>query len=145
MKQRVLIICTGNSCRSQMAEGLLRHMGKGEIDVESAGTHPSRVHPMAMKVMEEVGIDISHHTSKSVNVFDGQKFDYVITVCDHARAVCPIFPGARMLLHIPFEDPVSMYGDEEMRLEKFRSVRDTIRKRLEQFMVKEISLSLKYP
>jgi arsenate reductase len=138
MKRRVLIICTGNSCRSQMAEGLLRDMRKGDIEVESAGTHPSRVHPMAIKVMEEAGIDISHHTSKSVRVFENQKFDYVITVCDHAKAVCPAFPGARKLLHMPIEDPVSMFGDEEMRLDKFRSVRDTIRKRLELFMLEEM-------
>ena len=122
-----------------MAEGLLRHISNGGIEVESAGTHPSRVHPTAIKVMNEIGIDISHHTSKSINEFIGQQFDYVITVCDHARAVCPAFPGARRSLHFPFEDPVMFFGDEEQQLGKFRKIRDEIKRRMTEFVAEEIT------
>ena len=134
MKRRMLIICTGNSCRSQMAEGLVRYLSKGTMDVFSAGTHPSRVHPMAIRVMSEIGVDISHHTSKSINKFIGEEFDYVITVCDYAKAACPIFPGARNQQHIPFEDPVTFHGDEEQQLERFRQIRDQIKNRMEEFL-----------
>jgi arsenate reductase len=135
-KQRVLIVCTGNSARSQMAEGLLRHLGNdaGDVfDVESAGTRPSRVRPEAIEVMRELGIDISGHRSKSVDEFAGQQFDYVLTVCDNARETCPIYPGHANRLHRSFDDPAAVEGNEEERLAAFRRVRDEIRDYLRGF------------
>jgi len=125
-KKRVLILCTGNSARSQMAEGLLRHDAPG-WDVESAGTRPSSVKPEAIAAMREVGIDISGHRSKSVAEFEGQRFDLVITVCDNARETCPVFFGAAERLHRSFEDPAAVEGSEEVRLAAFRRVRDELR------------------
>ncbi len=116
-----------------MAEGLLRHLGDGKLEVESAGTHPSVVHPLSIQVMKEIGIDISHHKSKSVNKFIEEEFDYVITVCDDAVVSCPYFPNAKKRLHMPFADPVMYGGDEETRLEKFREVRDLIKDKLGEF------------
>jgi arsenate reductase len=133
MKARVLILCTGNSARSQMAEGLLRHDAGDRFDVESAGTHPSRVRPEAIAVMREIGIDISGHRSKSVDEFAGQQFDYVLTVCDNARESCPIYPGHANRLHHRFDDPAAVEGDEEQRLAAFRRVRDEIRDYLRGF------------
>ena len=136
MKARVLILCTGNSARSQMAEGLLRHLGNAEGDrfeVESAGTRPSRVRPEAIAVLRELGIDISSHRSKSVDEFAGQRFDYVLTVCDNARESCPIYPGHANRLHHSFDDPAAVKGDEEERLAAFRRVRDEIRDYLRGF------------
>src|SRR5580692_11241241 len=104
-KKRVLILCTGNSARSQMAEGLLRHDAGERFDVKSAGTKASFVRPEAIAVMRELGIDISEHRSKNVDEFEGQKFDYVITVCDNARESCPVFFGNAEKLHHDFEDP----------------------------------------
>lgn len=133
-KKRVLIVCTGNSARSQMAEGLLRHLGGEEFEVASAGTRPAQVRQEAVTVMQEVGIDISRHRSKSVEEFTGQPFDYVITVCDSAREECPVFPGAARTLHWSFEDPAAAPGSEEERLAVFRRVRDQIAERLRQFL-----------
>jgi arsenate reductase len=136
MKARVLILCTGNSARSQMAEGLLRHLGNAggdRFEVESAGTRPSRVRPEAIAVMRELGIDISGHRSKSVDEFAGQRFDYVLTVCDNARESCPIYPGHANRLHHSFDDPAAVEGDEEERLAAFRRVRDEIRDYLRGF------------
>lgn len=130
MKSRVLILCTGNSARSQMAEGLLRHDAGEGFEVASAGVAPSHVRPEAIQVMNEVGIDISGHRSKSVDEFTGQDFDYVITVCDNANEQCPIFPGKTERIHWSFEDPAVVQGDEETRLATFRRVRDEIRVRL---------------
>src|SRR5918912_671910 len=110
--KRVLILCTGNSARSQMAEGLLRHDGGGHFEVESAGVEPSFVRPQAIEVMREIGIDISHHRSKLVDEFTSQKFDYVITVCDNANERCPIFPGKTERIHWSFDDPAEASGDE---------------------------------
>ena len=125
---RVLILCTGNSARSQMAEGLLRHLGGARFDVHSAGTKASFVRPEAIKVMAELGIDLSHHRSKHVDEFVGQDFAYVITVCDHANEVCPVFPGKTQRIHQSFEDPPAPgVGTEEERLSVFRRVRDEIR------------------
>ena len=118
-KKRVLFLCTGNSARSQMAEGLLRHDAGDRFDVESAGTKPSRVRPEAIAAMREIGIDISNHRSKSVDEFTNQKFDYILTVCDHAKESCPVFPGNATRLHQNFADPAD--------LEAFRRVRDQIR------------------
>ena len=127
MKKRVLILCTGNSARSQMAEGLLRHDAGEAFDVESAGTKPGIVRSEAIAVMRELGIDISGHRSKHVDEFDGQRFDYVITVCDNAKESCPVFPGATKRLHRSFEDPAALEGSEAERVALFRRVRDELR------------------
>jgi arsenate reductase len=132
-KRRVLILCTGNSARSQMAEGLLRHDAGERFEVESAGTKPSSVRPEAFAVMRELGIDISGHRSKSVEEFDWQKFDYVITVCDSARESCPVFFGGEKRLHCDFEDPAALDGSQEERLALFRRVRDQLRTYLAEF------------
>ena len=125
---RVLILCTGNSARSQMAEGLLRHDGGAQFEVASAGVQPGSVRPEAIAAMREIGIDISTHRSKSVEQFVGQPFDYVITVCDHARATCPIIPGAARLIHQSFADPPAPgAASPEETLACFRQVRDEIR------------------
>ena len=131
---RVLILCTGNSARSQMAEGLLRHEGGDRFEVFSAGTRPSYVRPEAIAAMSELGIDISGHRSKSVDEFAGQEFDYVITVCDDARESCPAFPGRTRRIHWSFDDPAAVEGDDETRLAVFRRVRDQIRARLKSFL-----------
>jgi len=132
-KKRILVLCTGNSARSQMAEGLLRHDAGDRFEVESAGTKPSRIRPEAIAVMRELGIDISGHRSKSVNEFTGQHFDYVLTVCDNARETCPIFPGETATIHHNFEDPAAVQGSEDERLAVFRRVRDEIRGYLQGF------------
>ena len=132
-KERVLILCTGNSARSQMAEGLLRHVGGHRFHVESAGTRPSVVRPEAIAVMQEIGIDITAHRSKHVDEFRGLAFDYVITVCDDAREACPIFPGARRQMHWSFPDPAAVRGELERRHQAFRDVRDALRRVLSAF------------
>jgi len=132
-KKRVLILCTGNSARSQMAEGFLRHLAGDRFEVESAGVEPSLVRPQAIAVMREVGVDISGHRSKSVDEFTGQEFDYVITVCDNVRERCPIFPGKTERLHWSFDDPAIAEGDEQAVLAVFRRVRDEIESRLREF------------
>ncbi|MBI5086445.1 MAG: arsenate reductase ArsC [Acidobacteria bacterium] len=118
MKPRILILCTGNSARSQMAEGLFRRDLGHRYEIQSAGTRPSTVRPEAIQAMAEAGIDISHHRSKSVEEFAGQEFDFVITVCGNARESCPVFPARTRLLHWPFDDPHT--------LDDFRRVRDEI-------------------
>ncbi|MGA2574997.1 MAG: arsenate reductase ArsC [Bryobacteraceae bacterium] len=133
--ERVLILCTGNSARSQMAEGLLRDHAGGRFEVFSAGTRPSRVRPEAIAVMRELGIDISGHRSKSVEEFAGQPFDYVLTVCDNARESCPIFPGKAAMIHRSFADPAALEGGEEERLALFRRVRDEMRQYLHGFPI----------
>jgi arsenate reductase len=132
-KQRVLILCTGNSARSQMAEGLLRHDAGDRFEVESAGIRPSRVRPEAIAVMKEIGVDLSGHRSKSVDEYRDQKFDYVLTVCDNAKESCPVYPGHANRLHHSFEDPAAVEGSEAERLSAFRSVRDQIRQYLRGF------------
>jgi len=133
-KTRVLILCTGNSARSQMAEGLLRHDGAGKFEVFSAGVEPSRVRTQAIEAMREIGMDISAQRSKSVDEFTGQEFDYVITVCDNANEKCPVFPGKAKRIHWSFDDPAAIEGDEATRLNVFRRVRDEIRERLREFV-----------
>ena len=133
MKGRVLILCTGNSARSQMAEGLLKHDAGDRFEVESAGTKPGRVRPEAIAVMKELGIDISGHRSKHVNEFQGLSFDYVLTVCDNAKESCPVFPGQTKRIHKAFEDPAAFQGTEAERLALFRRVRDEIRDYLREF------------
>jgi arsenate reductase (thioredoxin) len=136
-KPRVLILCTGNSARSRMAEGLLRHDSGSRFEVESAGTNPSSVRPEAIAVMHELAIDISAHRSKSVAEFDGQKFAYVLTVCDSARESCPVFFGDAKRVHRDFEDPAAFIGSEEERLAIFRRVRDELRRWLAEFAQRE--------
>jgi arsenate reductase len=132
-KKRVLILCTGNSARSQMAEGLLRHDAGDRFEVFSAGTKPSSVRPEAIAAMRELGIDISGHQSKSVAEFAGQRFDYVLTVCDHAKESCPIFTGTTAAIHHNFEDPAAFQGSDEEKLAAFRRVRDQLRTFLAEF------------
>ena len=131
----MLILCTGNSARSQMAEGLLRYDSGDKFEVFSAGVKPSSVRPEAIQIMNEIGIDISGHQSKSVDEFAGQNFDYVITVCDNANETCPVFPGAARRIHRNFEDPPAPgVGSDEHRLNVFRRVRDEIRAWLKNFI-----------
>lgn len=126
-KERVLILCTGDSCRSQIGEGLLRQMAGDRFEVHSAGSQPAGyVAPMAVQVMQEIGIDISHHHSKSLALFLGQRFDHVLTVCDNANEACPVFPGKHRRVHRDFYDPMRMLGTEEERLTAFRQVRDDL-------------------
>jgi arsenate reductase len=132
-KKRVLILCTGNSARSQMAEGLLRHDAGDRFAVFSAGTKPSQVRPEAVAVMRELDIDISGSRSKSVDEFAGQPFDYVLTVCDNAKESCPIFPAGTVTIHRNFEDPAAVQGSEEARLAAFRRVRYELRPYLRDF------------
>jgi arsenate reductase len=131
-RQRVLFLCTGNSARSQMAEGLLRHLAADRFDVFSAGTRPAGLNPNAVTVMSEIGIDIAGSHSKSVNEFAGQEFDYVFTVCDNARESCPLFPGGGKRLHHSFEDPAAAAADQQLAV--FRKVRDQIASRLHEFI-----------
>ena len=133
-KKRVLILCTGNSARSQMAEGLLRHVAGERFDVESAGTKPSSVRPEAIAAMRELGIGISGHRSKHVNEFEGQEFDYVITVGDNAASLAQCSSARKKMLHHDFEDPAALHGPEEQRLALFRRVRDELRAYLSQFV-----------
>jgi arsenate reductase len=126
-KKKVLILCTGNSARSQMAEGLLRHDAGDRYEVQSAGTKPGRVRPEAIAVMKEIGIDIAGHRSKSVDEFAAHDFDYVLTVCDNAKESCPVYPGHANRLHHAFEDPAAAVGSEAERLAVFRRVRDQLR------------------
>lgn len=129
-KKRILFLCTHNSARSQMAEGLLRALAGDRFEVESAGTETTRVHPLAIEAMREVGVDISGHSSKTLDAFQGERFDIVITVCDRANESCPIFPGGTRRLHWSFEDPSAATGTPEERLAAFRRIRDAIRARL---------------
>ena len=139
-RRRVLILCTGNSARSQMAEGLLRHDGGGRFEVESAGVSPSRVRPEAVEAMREVGIDISGQRSKSAEEFVGQDFDYIVTVCDNARETCPVFPGHAERIHRSFEDPPPPgAADPETTLAVFRRVRDEIREWLREDFIPRAS------
>ncbi len=137
MKRRVLFLCTGNSARSQMAEGLLRHMAGDAFDVASAGTHPVGLNLLAVQAMQEIAIDISNHRSKSTNEYLNQHFDYVITVCDRAKETCPVFPGASSTLHWSFDDPAGAQGSIEYRQAVFRRVRDDISERVHRFMQEE--------
>ncbi len=134
MKKRVLILCTGNSARSQMAEGLLRHAGGDFYEVYSAGVEPSFVRPQAVEAMRESGINITNHRSKSVDEFAGQEFDYVITVCDNANERCPVFPGNTERIHWSFDDPAAAKGDNAAQLAVFRRVRDEICERINSFV-----------
>lgn len=130
VKQRVLFICTHNSARSQMAEGLLRHFGGDGFEVESAGTEETHVRPLAIRAMDQIGIDISGQSSKTLERFVDAPWDYVITVCDQANESCPLFPGGAQRLHWSFEDPSAARGSEDDQLAVFRRVRDEILDRI---------------
>ena len=134
-KSRVLFLCTHNSARSQMAEGLLRHLAGDRFEAMSAGTEATRVRPLAVRAMEEIGIDISGQESKTLDRYLEESFDYVITVCDDANEACPFFPGAANRLHWSFEDPSKAEGSEEERLAVFGRVRDGIRDRVQAELV----------
>jgi arsenate reductase (thioredoxin) len=125
-KKKILVLCTGNSARSQMAEGLLKHICQGEFEIFSAGTKPSSVRAEAIKVLAEIGVDISTNRSKSVDEFTNENFDYVLTVCDNAQEDCPYFPATTKLIHYSFTDPAAIQGDEKTRLDAFRRSRDQI-------------------
>jgi arsenate reductase len=138
MKQRILFLCTANSARSQMAEALLRLIAGDHFDAESAGVHPSGLHPMTAEIMQEIGVDVRHHRSKSVEEFLGQYFTYMITVCDRAKEPCPIFPAIQFR-HWPFENPAA--APIAIRTETFRRVRNEITDRLCQFLIEEVGLT----
>jgi arsenate reductase (thioredoxin) len=131
---RILILCTGNSARSQMAESLVRELGGDRFEVHSAGTHPTGMNPLAVEAMREIGLDISNQWSKSVDAFRDREFDYVITVCDHAAENCPVFPGKTRRVHWGFEDPAAAQGTASERLDAFRRVRDQMRGRFAAFV-----------
>jgi arsenate reductase len=136
-RRRVLFLCTGNSCRSQMAEGWLRQIAGDGAEVQSAGTKPAGLNPMAVAVMREAGIDISGQRSKHVDELTQRDFLFVITVCDSAREACPVFPGALYQRHWSFDDPAAAAGTEAERLEVFRRVRDEIRSQVREFAGRE--------
>jgi len=129
-RRRALFLCTHNSARSQMAEGFLKHLAGDRFEAYSAGMEATHVRPLAIRAMDEIGVDISGQESKTLDRYLGEPFDYVITVCDDANEACPFFPGARNRLHWSFEDPSQAEGSEEERLAVFRSVRDRIRDRV---------------
>src|SRR5215211_963320 len=135
-KKKVLILCTGNSARSQMAEGLLKHITQSRYEVYSAGTKPSIVRPESINVLAEIGIDISGNRSKSVDEFVDEEIDYVLTVCDNAKENCPYFPAKTKIIHHSFEDPAEVQSDEETRLTAFRKIRDEIGEYFENDFVK---------
>jgi arsenate reductase len=139
-KRRVLVLCTGNSCRSQMAEGWLRHDLGDRVEAFSAGTRPSFVHPLAIRVMVEAGVDISGQRSKPVAEFLDQPLDLVVTVCDSAREACPVFRGASKAVHESFPDPAAFTGTETEVLQRFREIRDLVRERLVPLVRRELGL-----
>jgi arsenate reductase len=137
-RRRVLILCTHNSARSQMAEGLLRALAPGRVEVVSAGTEATRVHPLAIRAMDELGIDIRGQRSKTLEPFVAESWDAVITVCDRAGERCPVFPGRTERVHWSFEDPAAATGSEEARLAAFRSARDAIAARLRDWVARRV-------
>ena len=130
-KSKVLFLCTHNSARSQMAEGLLRNLAGDRFEVYSAGTEVTHVRPLAVAAMQEIGVDISGQESETLDLYLSEPFEYVVTVCDAANEACPVFPGAKERLHWSFEDPSKVAGTEEERLAVFRRVRDEIQARIE--------------
>jgi arsenate reductase (thioredoxin) len=137
---RVLFLCTHNSARSQMAEGLLRHLAADRFEVASAGTEARGVNPLAVRAMAEIGVDLRGHTSKTLDRFLGERWDYVITVCDNANESCPVFPGPLTRMHWSFDDPSAAAGDDARRLVVFRRVRDEIRARIEAWLAQQAAL-----
>lgn len=141
MKKKVLVLCGGNSCRSQLTHGYLNHFGGNELDVYSAGIKTSGVHPRAIAVMKEDGVDISHHTSNHVDEYQNIEFDFVLTVCDDALENCPHFPAKIRNFHHNFPDPTKAAGSEEVVMNEFRMVRDMVRKYVREFVQNYISVS----
>ena len=139
MKKKVLVLCTGNSCRSQLAHGYLNYFGKDSLDVYSAGIETHGVNPRAIATIKEDGIDISHHTSNNVNEYAAMEFDYVITVCDNAKENCPYFPAKVKMLHQNFPDPAKAKGTEEEITNVFRKVRKMIKKYCKDFVITYVS------
>ncbi len=137
MKQRILFLCTHNSCRSQMAEGLVNHYLGDLFEAYSAGTEATRVNPLAIRVMAELGIDITGHHSKTISEFEGQTFEHVITLCGSANEQCPLFFGSVRRVHIGFDDPSRQSGPDEAVLPEYRRVRDELRKRLIEYLTGE--------
>ena len=133
-KRKIIFICTGNACRSQIAEGLLRNLAPDRFSVFSAGSHPSQVHPTSVAVMEEVGIDISHHTSDPISDYVDHGIDVVITVCDNAKQACPVFPGNVEHIHWSIEDPFNGWDFDPLDLNIFRKVRQDINSRIKDFL-----------
>ena len=133
-KKKVLFICTGNACRSQMAEGLLRNMADEKFEVYSAGSHPSRVHPLSIRVMNEIDIDITHHTSDPIDKYFGEGIDYIITLCDNAREFCPTFPGKAKKIHWSVDDPFRSWKNDHKIIGRYRKTRDELQERIEQFI-----------
>ncbi len=137
--KRYLVVCTGNYCRSQMAEGWLRHLGGDRVDAFSAGSKPKGgVHPMAVEVMKEVGIDLTQSTSNHIDEYINENFDGVLTVCDSAKEACPVFPGAKSVLHHPFEDPDHPNDPDEDPIKCFRRVRDQIKDWVQDYLSEEL-------
>jgi arsenate reductase len=139
VKKKVLFLCTGNSCRSQMADGIVNHDFAGRLEAHSAGTEPHGLNPKAVRVMAEVGIDISGNSSEHLSKYEGQPFDYVITLCGDANEKCPLFFGGVKRLHMGFEDPASAQGTEEEVMNAFRRVRDEIRRQVREFFENELA------
>ena len=133
-KKKVIFICIGNSCRSQMAEGLLREMAGDRFEVYSAGTHPSKVHPISIKVMNEININISTHASDPIDKYFGHGIDYVITLCDTAREFCPTFPGKSKKIHWSVDDPFRSWKNDHKIIGRYRKTRDELQERIEQFI-----------
>jgi len=137
MKKRVLFLCTANSCRSQMAEGIANHFWDDKLEAYSAGTQATVVNPTAIEVLKEIGVDISKHHSKNLSEFDGKNFDYVITLCGDANEACPLYIGGTKKTHIGFDDPAKAQGTKEEVLREFRLVRDEIKEKLTAFFQAE--------
>jgi arsenate reductase len=138
-KKKVLVLCTGNSCRSQMAEGFLRQFAGNRAEIYSAGIEAHGVNPKAVSVMREAGVDISGHTSNKVDEYNALSFDFIITVCDHARENCPYLPGPALRFHHNFPDPAKARGSDEEILREFRSTRDMIRDYAREFAQKHLN------
>ena len=136
-KKKVIFICTGNACRSQMAEGLLRQLAGDKFEVYSAGSHPSRLHPASVAVMAEWNIDITHHTSEPINVYLETGIDIVITVCDNAQQICPTFPGNVKRIHWGLDDPYHGWGAEPEDLLPYREIRDELKDRIKVFLIEQ--------
>jgi arsenate reductase (thioredoxin) len=141
MKKKVLVLCTANSCRSQMAHGYLHHFAGNNLDVYSAGIATHGVNPRAIAIMKEDGIDISHHTSNNVSEYEKVDFDFVITVCDNAKENCPYFPAKVKTLHYNFPDPAKARGNDQQIMEQFRITRDMIRKYARDFVQHYINVT----
>ena len=139
MKKKVLFLCTGNSCRSQMADGIVNHDFAGRLEAFSAGTEPHGLNPKAVQVMAEIGMDISGNSSDHISKYEGQPFDYVITLCGDANEKCPLFFGGVQRLHMGFEDPPKARGTEEEVMAVYRRVRDEIRQTMRAFFEKELA------